>query len=351
MICWHWYSCTCSAARCCFVNSPTRVNFDLNIPSMLSLVPLLLLACCALASAAAERNATATKALIYQLVKQHHGVARHSAPQASVVTWYTHTYTRAHTHKHAHTRARAIRRKRKRKRERKSRIFLQKPGHSQGYAGCMASVSDACVDFFDEFLNTLLNAALQVGVAGTCEELCGFVPNSYGQVFCDLVCLGVGLDEFITFLQDADLDPVYLCSELMACPRDHCGTGAGCTQITGVTVTPNSGKLRSTFTFNIKVKSLKSTGTGLTGVAINCPMCNQQGQLFLATLNTGFAAGSTQSVLISLDTAEMDWDYPTGTPISAFAVSCRYDCGDASSTKQNGVIWSQYNFTWGPITN
>lgn len=260
-------------------------------------VPLLLLACCALASAAAERNATATKALIYQLVKQHHGVARHSAPQASVVT------------------------------------------------------CDACVDFFDEFLNTLLNAALQVGVAGTCEELCGFVPNSYGQVFCDLVCLGVGLDEFITFLQDADLDPVYLCSELMACPRDHCGTGAGCTQITGVTVTPNSGKLRSTFTFNIKVKSLKSTGTGLTGVAINCPMCNQQGQLFLATLNTGFAAGSTQSVLISLDTAEMDWDYPTGTPISAFAVSCRYDCGDASSTKQNGVIWSQYNFTWGPITN
>jgi hypothetical protein len=348
MICWHWYSCTCSAARrcscCCFVNSPTRVNFDLNIPSMLSLVALLLLACCSLASAA-ERNATATNAKLYQLVKQHHGTARHSAPEASVVTWCVDddSHMRARTHTHTHTPYA----ERERERE-KDAFFCKKTQHN---THTELWCSDACVDFFDEFLNTLLNAALQVGVAGTCEELCGFVPNSYGQVFCDLVCLGVGLDEFITFLQDADLDPVYLCSELAACPRDHCGTGAGCTQITGVTVTPNSGKLRSTFTFNIKVKSLKSTGTGLTGVAINCPMCNQQGQLFLATLNTGFAAGSTQSVLIALDTAEMDWDYPTGTPISAFAVSCRYDCGDASSTKQNGVIWSQYNFTWGPITN
>lgn len=211
--------------------------------------------------------------------------------------------------------------------------------------------SESCTLFFDEFLNTLLNAALQVGVAGTCEELCSYVPNQYGQVFCDLLCLGVGLDEFINFLSNADLDPIYLCSELYACPKDHCGTGNGCTQITGVSVTPNSAKLRSTFTFSVTVKALKATGTGLTGVAINCPNCNKEGQLFLAALNTGFEAGRSYTFNQTLDTAEDDWDYPTGVPITAFAVSCRYDCGDASSSQQNGVVWSQYNFTWGPITN
>jgi hypothetical protein len=200
------------------------------------------------------------------------------------------------------------------------------------------------VDFFDEFLNTLLNAALQVGVAGTCEELCSYIPNQYAQVFCSLVCLGVGLDEFINLLNDSDLDPIYLCSELAACPRDHCGA-TGCTTITNVVVSPNPGKLRSTFHFAITVRANKNTGTGITGIAMNCPNCNQQGQLFWATLNEGFTAGQTYVINSTLDTAEMDWTYPIGQ-VQFQAVSCRYDCGDGSDSTQNGYVWSDWNGTF-----
>jgi len=200
------------------------------------------------------------------------------------------------------------------------------------------------VDFFDEFLNTLLNAALQIGVAGTCEELCGYVPNQYAQVFCTLVCLGVGIDEFINFLNDADLDPIYLCSELDICPRDTCGA-TGCTQITSVRVSPSAGKLRTLFTFEVTLKALKNTGTGITAIVMNCPNCNMDGEIDWAVLNEGFTAGQSYVVNSTLDTAEMDWLYPIGT-VQFQALSCRYGCGDGSNTQQNGYVWSQYNGTF-----
>ena len=42
--------------------------------------------------------------------------------------------------------------------------------------------SSACVDFFDEFLGVLIKGILQIGVVGSCGELCSLIPNQYGQV-------------------------------------------------------------------------------------------------------------------------------------------------------------------------
>jgi len=229
-------------------------------------------------------------------------------------------------------------------------LVKHKEKHATRYGRAMASgapgsavTCNACNDFLDEFENTLLNAVLQVGIAGTCEEVCSFIPNEYGVALCTILCLGVGLDEFVNLLSNADLDPIYICAELDACPTDTCGP-VGCTQITTLAVTPSSGKLRSTFTFSVTVKALKNTGTGVTVVVVPCPGC-MGGALGWEMLNEGFTAGQTYVINSTLDTSEMDWQYQTGINNYA-AYSCRYDCGDGSSTTQHGYVWSTMNGTF-----
>jgi hypothetical protein len=39
-------------------------------------------------------------------------------------------------------------------------------------------------------------------------------------------------------------------------------------------------------------------------IALNCPNCNQQGQIDFAAINTGFQAGRTYHQNATLDTAE-----------------------------------------------
>merc|ERR1711907_54554 len=153
----------------------------------------------------------------------------------------------------------------------------------------MGIACSACVDFFDEFLGVLIKGILQIGVVGSCGELCSLIPNQYGQVFCTLVCLGVCLDEFVHMLQNSDLDPVYLCAETHACPPSSC-SAAHCTSIENTWVTPAKGK--------------QTTGTGLTVFAIRCPNCNKQGIDAFGELNEGFQAGTNTTVTSTLDTAE-----------------------------------------------
>ncbi len=97
-----------------------------------------------------------------------------------------------------------------------------------------------------------------------------------------------------------------LCAEVLMCPRNSCTTN--CTVIDSITVTPSSGKVRTTFNFAVKVRALAPSGTGLTVVAVKCPLCGSSGQIDFATLTTGFsAAGQVKVFNMSLDTAEDDW--------------------------------------------
>lgn len=142
---------------------------------------------------------------------------------------------------------------------------------------------------------------------------------------------------------NADLDPIFLCAEVLMCPRNSCTTN--CTTIESVKVTPSSGKVRSTFVFSVTVKALAPSGTGLTVVAVKCPLCGSSGQIDFGTLTTGFsAAGQVKTFNMSLDTAEDDWHYPAGT-YQFEALSCKYGCGD-----QEGAIYDQVKGTF-QITN
>jgi len=61
----------------------------------------------------------------------------------------------------------------------------------------------------------------------------------------------------------------------------------------------------------------------------------------LGVLTDGWSAGSTQTVVISIDTDEDDWKYPEGL-YTVEAVTCGSACSD-----QHGVVWStaSTNFT------
>jgi hypothetical protein len=161
--------------------------------------------------------------------------------------------------------------------------------------------------------------SISEGGIGTCAALCQLIPNSVGQVICDLACVGVGFDAFTMFLNDADLDPIYVCAETFFCPKNDCNNN--CTTITSVTVTPAKAKVRTTFTFTINVHAQQASGTGLTVsmrarvrfacddrrrqiLAINCPLCNQNGVIEMADLVSGYTAGQDKQFNITLDTAE-----------------------------------------------
>jgi len=45
-----------------------------------------------------------------------------------------------------------------------------------------------CVQLMGEIINELLNIILNIGVIGSCGELCHYLPDKIEQDGCDLIC-------------------------------------------------------------------------------------------------------------------------------------------------------------------
>lgn len=123
------------------------------------------------------------------------------------------------------------------------------------------SFCKTCINFADQALDILLNAILNVGIVGECSALCQFVEEKVGSeivgVVCNLLCDYVGIKEFISIIEKADLDPIWYCELLKACPiNDH-----GDAKITDFSVVPSQGP-QGTFTINLNYLSNNGTGTG-----------------------------------------------------------------------------------------
>eukprot|EP00761_Pharyngomonas_kirbyi_P011092 gb/GECH01011116.1/.p1 GENE.gb/GECH01011116.1/~~gb/GECH01011116.1/.p1 ORF type:complete len:238 (+),score=57.24 gb/GECH01011116.1/:1-714(+) len=119
-----------------------------------------------------------------------------------------------------------------------------------------------CVQFGDQALNNLINIILNVGVIGTCGKLCSKLEpyGKYLPAACDLLCDYVGVDEFIKIIQKADLDPIYYCQLLHACPVHDCQ--GNCANVTAVNVSPKKGTQGDTFDIEALFSVYKETGTG-----------------------------------------------------------------------------------------
>jgi len=116
-----------------------------------------------------------------------------------------------------------------------------------------------CVDMMGQIINQLLNILLQVGVVGTCQELCSYLPDAVEQVGCDLICDYVGIEAFIDFINYEDPDPIYLCQLFDMCPV----VNGGAVTITKCYVTPPKGPQGTTFTLGMNYVVVNATGTGL----------------------------------------------------------------------------------------
>ena len=117
------------------------------------------------------------------------------------------------------------------------------------------------LSFADQALDTLLNAILNIGVVGECSTICSYVAQKIGSevvgVVCNLLCDFVGIKEFIAIIEKADLDPIWYCEMLKACPINDNGDAS----ITNFQVVPQQGP-QGTFTINLSYDSNNGTGTG-----------------------------------------------------------------------------------------
>ncbi|KAI8505679.1 hypothetical protein Bbelb_168680 [Branchiostoma belcheri] len=101
----------------------------------------------------------------------------------------------------------------------------------------------------------------QVGVVGTCGELCQALADKTGSqalgVACNLLCDIEGVQEFIKLIEKADLDPIYYCELLKQCTIKDDGDA----KITTLSVNPKSGP-QGTFIIDVEYVSKNGTGTG-----------------------------------------------------------------------------------------
>jgi len=116
-----------------------------------------------------------------------------------------------------------------------------------------------CVNFMQEAINELLQIIIDVGVGGTCGDICGYLPNAIEAKICDFVCEFAGVEAFIQLITDTDPDPIWICMEIdQLCPyNDNAGAN-----ITSLTVTPAIGKQGDTFSVDIIYKVNSTIGSG-----------------------------------------------------------------------------------------
>mmetsp|Transcript_12687 Transcript_12687/g.17632 ORF Transcript_12687/g.17632 Transcript_12687/m.17632 type:complete len:235 (-) Transcript_12687:172-876(-) len=198
-----------------------------------------------------------------------------------------------------------------------------------------------CIQLSEQGLNILLNEILNVGVVGGCSKLCSAIPSKAGSTVCDLACIAVGLKEFVSIIEKADLDPFYFCEQVKFCPV---GKDDAAGQIMAITSDPTSGPAATKFAINMQFQVANETGVGEIHAAIKGPGATSISQGFP---NTGFKPGMYQ-VTLNLDTtpdqtADPPVDFPAGVYDIKFDV-CQGEC--YSKHPHSIVLDSQHgNFT------
>jgi len=116
---------------------------------------------------------------------------------------------------------------------------------------------DTCINFMIQSLDVLVDAIANGGILGSCEKLCGYLPNKEEFVICDAICSIVGVEALVRALNVTDPDPVYVCEEIKFCPW----TDGAKAKITSVVVSPVSGPEGTTFDITMFFDVTNETGT------------------------------------------------------------------------------------------
>jgi len=196
-----------------------------------------------------------------------------------------------------------------------------------------------CIEFMVQFIDALLNVILNGGIIGSCEALCSYLPNQIEAMVCNLLCDYVGIEAFITLIEDADPDPIWICQELTVCPH----TDGGKANITKMIISPTSGPEGGTFNFAIWYTVYSATSTGGPNIWIFAP---DGGLLGEADFNEGLQPGNYNASWILTATPSEDESFQQGVYVTQFALCA----GDCTTIHQWGGIYDTKNSSF-TITN
>jgi len=129
------------------------------------------------------------------------------------------------------------------------------------------SLCPTCISLMGQIINELLNIISNAGVIGSCQDLCGKLPNELEQVGCTLLCAAVGLDVFMKAVDWADPDPVWSCMAIDVCGK----TKTAAAEITHMTVHPKEGPAHTKFDVEVFWNTTSEIATGEMAVGVNGP--------------------------------------------------------------------------------
>lgn len=164
--------------------------------------------------------------------------------------------------------------------------------------GSDVDLCNPCIQFAGEALNELINLILNKAVLGSCGKLCGALENAtnskpLGEV-CNVLCDVVGIKDFIKWISNADLSPIYECQELGVCKYNDYGDAT----LTSWLASPSSGPAGTAIDLAFTYTSKNGTGTGEIRIALTT-VDHQQvsfNSIYIADTTTGGSYKGSGSV-------------------------------------------------------
>lgn len=195
--------------------------------------------------------------------------------------------------------------------------------------GADVSLCNPCTQIGGQGINALVNYILNAGVIGGCGSLCAAVPSAPGKLACDLACGAVGMKAFIAAIEKADLDPIYLCELVRACPA---GSDDAFLEFLDVVASPSTVAHGDDIRLVIDMNVVNETGVGEFMIDVEGPgTATPLSQSFI--LDKGIPSGQQMlAVKLTLQDGTDDQGFPAtfepGLYNFTFGV-CQGECGSA----------------------
>jgi len=210
------------------------------------------------------------------------------------------------------------------------------------------SLCNPCFQLGGQGINSLLNYILNAGVIGGCGQMCAAALPAGGAVAvaCELVCSAVGAKAFINAIEKVDLDPVYFCEVIHACPE---APDDAWLELVDVAAAPGIVAHGDDIKMAVELNVTNDTGVGEFSLTVDGPgSATPLSQSFF--LEKGVPAGEQMlAVTLTLKDGKDEQGFPAtfepGMYNFTFHV-CQGECGSSHPhSKDFGVISGSFNMT------
>merc|ERR1712032_1017158 len=210
------------------------------------------------------------------------------------------------------------------------------------------SLCNPCFQIGGQGINQLLNYILNVGVVGGCGTLCAAAIPAGGAaaVGCELVCAAVGVKAFVAAIEKVDLDPIYLCEVLHACPP---APDDAYLELIQVAAQPAVVAHGDDIQLGLELNVTNDTGVGEFSISIDGPgSATPLSQSFF--LKDGIPHGEQMlSVKLTLQDGQDEQGFPQTFEPGLYNFSfhvCQGECGSSHPhSKDFGRITGTFNMT------